>query len=196
MLAKTFSWLGSEVLLGAAIAILSVFTGLSSYQSQMASSDQNKYQNQGMKALSDANAAFLMANQYTLYDYSLYDNWATNESGPKASYYEGNFSNELKASIKANPDDPFSEAYYAEMKKAADEKSAESDAKLAIAENFNGRGDELQLVMLIAAIGLSFAAWASLLNAKSVMRLLFSFMSIVTGILALVAYLSVRVVVV
>jgi hypothetical protein len=35
-----------------------------------------------------------------------------------------------------------------------------------------------------------------LLNAKSVMRLLFSFMSIVTGILALVAYLSVRVVVV
>jgi hypothetical protein len=71
MLAKTFSWLGSEVLLGAAIAILSVFTGLSSYQSSMANSDQNKYQNQGMKALSDANAAFLVANQYTIYDYSL-----------------------------------------------------------------------------------------------------------------------------
>jgi len=196
MLAKTFSWLGSEVLLGAAIAILSVFTGLSSYQSSMANSDQNKYQNQGMKALSDANAAFLVANQYTIYDYSLYDSWAINEEGPKASYYESNFSDELQASIKANPDDPFSEGYYAAMQKEADEKSAESDAKFAIAENFNGRGDELQLVMLIAAIGLSFAAWASLLSATSPMRLMFSFMSVVTGIIAFVAYFTVRVLIV
>jgi hypothetical protein len=82
------------------------------------------------------------------------------------------------------------------MQKEADEKSAESDAKFAIAENFNGRGDELQLVMLIAAIGLSFAAWASLLSATSPMRLMFSFMSVVTGIIAFVAYFTVRVVIV
>jgi hypothetical protein len=184
-------WLGSEIVLGTLIAALSVFTGVASYQGSMSDSDQNKYQNEGMQTLTDANAEYLTANQYIVYDYSLYDNWAVNEAGDKADYYKSSFSASLTDAMTVNPEDPFSDAYYVSMYKEAEEKSAASDAKFALAEQFNERGDKLQLVMLITAIGLAFAAWASLLNETSRMRLLFAALAVITTVLGILAYLTV-----
>ena len=49
----------------------------------------------------------------------------------------------------------------------------QSDANSDLAGQWDNRGDGLQLVMLIMALGLAFAAWGSLLKEESNMRLLF-----------------------
>jgi hypothetical protein len=54
----------------------------------------------------------------------------------------------------------------------------DADTMFEQAEMFNERGDGLQLVMLISALGLAFAAWASLLKEESAVRLVFSVFSI------------------
>ena len=184
-------WLGHEITLGTLIAVLSIFTGVASYQGSMSDSDQNKYQNEGMQALTDGNAEYLTANQYIIYDFSLYDNWAVNEDGDKAQYYKDNFSPELTKSLAVTPDDPINDAYYEAMYKTATDYFTDADTKFNLAESFNTRGDQLALVVLITAIGLAFAAWASLLDSTSKMRLLFSALAIITTVLGILAYLTV-----
>jgi hypothetical protein len=66
---------------------LSIFTGVASFQGSMTDSDQNKYQTEGMQTLTDANAEYLSANQFILYDYTLYDSWYTTEDSAKAEYF-------------------------------------------------------------------------------------------------------------
>lgn len=189
-------WLGSEILLGTMIALLGVFTGVASYQGSMSDSDQNKYQNEGMKTLTDANAEYLTANQFIVYDYQMYDGWYLDETGTKADYFQNSFSEQLQASLAATPDDPFSEQYYTAMYQTAEDMFTEADNKFTLAEQFNERGDKLQLVMLITAVGLAFAAWASLLDEKSKMRLLFAVLALITTVLGAAAYLTVPTVVV
>ena len=60
---------------------------------------------------------------------------------------------------------------------------------MSLGSQYDERGDQLQLVMLIMALGLAFAAWASLLGAESNMRLLFSLFALVTFIVGLYIYL-------
>jgi len=162
----------------------------------MSDSDQKKFQNEGMQALTDANAEYLTANQFIVYDYSMYDNWYLDETGEKADYYQASFSEELTASMTANPEDPFSDQYYEAMHNTGTELFATADEKFELAEKFNERGDKLQLVMLVTAVGLAFAAWASLLNEKSNMRLMFAALALITAVLGLIAYLGVPAVVV
>ena len=40
---KIFGFLGNEIFLGTLIALLSIFTAISSYQGAMADSEQNKF---------------------------------------------------------------------------------------------------------------------------------------------------------
>jgi hypothetical protein len=189
-------WLGSEIVLGSLIAILSVFTGVASFQGSMSDSDQNKYQNEGMQTLTDANAEYLTANQYIVYDYTLFDSWYVTEDEAKAEYYKGSFSESLTTAITTNEEDPFSEQYYTDMYAEANAMFDTAGEKFELAEKFNGRGDALQLVMLITAIGLAFAAWASLLDEESNMRLLFALLALVTTVIGVVAYLQVPAVIV
>ena len=149
-----------------------------------------------MQKLTDANAEYLTANQYIVYDYTLFDSWYVTEDETKAEYYKSSFSESLNTAIAANEEDPFSEQYYTDMYAEANGMFDEADAKFSLAEEFNGRGDALQLVMLITAIGLAFAAWASLLKEESNMRLLFALLALVTTAIGVLAYLQVPVVVV
>jgi hypothetical protein len=184
-------FLGSELILGSLIAILSVFTAVSAYQGSMSDSDQTKYNVQGQQRLTDANAEYLTANQLIVYDYQLYDGWFTTDDEEKAAYYEANYSEELQNAIAANPDDIFNETYYNAMYAEANALFDESDALFEKAEEFNARGDALQLVMLITALGLAFAAWASLLKEESKMRILFAVFSIFMFAYGLITYLGV-----
>lgn len=183
--------LGSEIILGTLIALLSIFTGIASYQGAMADSDQNKNEIAGMQALTDANSEYLTANQFIVYDYSLFDSWALDNDGERSEYYQANFSQELTDAIAANPDEPFSDAYYEAMYASANEKFAEADSNFAFAGAYDERGDGLQLVMLITAVGLAFAAWASLLSEQSKMRILFSALGIIALVSGVIAYLQV-----
>lgn len=186
--------LSSELVLGTLVAILSILTAVSGYQTSMADGDQTKYNVQGQQKLTDANAEYLTANQMIVYDYSLFDGYYTAEDEERSEYYRSSFSPELQASIEANPDDPFSDAYYEAMYQEPSAIFEEADALFKKAEEFDQRGGALQLVMLVSALGLAFAAWASLLKEDSPVRLIFAIFAIGLFIYSIFLYLQVPVI--
>jgi len=185
-------WLGSEITLGTLIALLSVFTALSSYQGSMADSDQNKGEVEGMQVLNDANAEYLTANQEIIQDYTYYDSWYLHQDDPDlAAYYIDSFSPTLLAAIDRAEEDPFDEAYYEEMYAYPTSLFDEADALFGVAQEHDERGDRLQLVVMMTAVGLAFAAWASLLGAESRIRLLFAALAIIALVLGVVSYFTI-----
>lgn len=183
-------FLRNEVLLGTMIALLSVFTAFSSYQGSMADSEQNKYEIKGMQALNDGNAEYLSANQNWIQDEGNYDNWYINyENNPEAAeYYEGNFSQSLFDAIARNGDEyPMDDQYTDELYADAILYWDDSDYNFDLGSQWDERGDQLQLVMLIMALGLALTAWASLLHAESKLRGFFALL----GLIALIAGLTI-----
>jgi hypothetical protein len=186
---KILGFLGNEILLGTMIALLSVFTAVASYQGSMADSKQNEFEIKGMKNLNDGNAEYLSANQFVVYDFTMYDGWYTAETEDKASYYEASYSEELQNAIAANPDDPFGDAYYDAMYTNANALFDKADTSFEVASQWDERGDQLQLVMLVMALGLAFAAWASLLGAESNIKLVFSLLALIMLIAGVITYI-------
>jgi|WetSurMetagenome_2_1015567.scaffolds.fasta_scaffold24079_2 hypothetical protein len=183
--------LTNEILLGSLVAILSVLTALAGYQGSMADSNQNQYEISGMKNLNDGNASYLEANQFIVYDYDMYDGWYVTDDEAKAEYYQSSYSQQLQDSIAAVPDDPFSEAYYTSMYAEAQTYWDESDTAFDLAGQYDTKGDDLQLVVLLMAMGLAFAAWAALIREESLVRMVFGSFSIIMLILGLVFYIPV-----
>lgn len=192
---KFLRFLGNEFFLGTLIALLSVFTAVASYQGGMADSKQNEFEIKGMKELNDGNAEYLRANQMIVYDYTMFDGWYTADTADKEEYYQASYSQELQDSIAANPDEPFSEAYYDAMYADSYAYWNDSDADFDTAGQWDERGDGLQAVGLTLALGLAFAAWGSLAKEESKMRLIFSLLGVVMLILGLISYLGVPAVV-
>ena len=187
---KSLQIFGKEMVLGALIAILSVFTAFVSLQGSTADSKQNENEILGMQSLNDGNAEYLSANQFIVYDFTMYDGWYTTDDEAKAEYYESSYSDELIAAIEANPEDPFSEDYYNAMYESANALWEESDAAFETASEWDNRGDSLQLVIMFMALGLAFAAWASLLKEESNLRPLFGFAAAAMLVVGLVFYLA------
>ena len=183
--------LGNEIVLGTLIALLSVFTAVASYQGSIADSKQNESEVAAMQQLNDGNAEYLSANQFIVYDYSMYDGWYISDTEDKAAYYEASYSEELQNAIAINPDDPFSNEYYDAMYTSANDYWVESDFNFELASQWDNRGDGLQLVMLIMALGLAFAAWASLAREESNMRFVFGLFALITLMMGIVTYLGV-----
>lgn len=187
---KIFGFLGNEIFLGAMIAILSVFTAVASYQGAMSDSEQNKFEILGMQNLNDGNAEYLRANQDITQDYNYFDNWYLNvdERPDIADYYKQNYSEALAAAIERNPDTVWDDQYYDEMYADANALFDDSDKNFDLGSQWDNRGDQLQLVMLIMALGLAFAAWGSLVSAESVMRLFFSVLGLIMLVTGLLVY--------
>lgn len=186
---KIIGFLASEVFLGTMIALLSVSTAIASYQGAMADSEQNKYEILGMQSLNDGNAEYLTANQEITQDYSYYDNWYLNvdERPEIAEYYQSDFFPSLQDAI-ARDNGIWDETYYADMYAFPNSLFDESDANFDLGSQYDERGDQLQLVMLIMALGLALAAWGSLLAAESNMRILFSLFGFIAFIAGLFVY--------
>lgn len=186
----------NEIFLGTMIAILSVFTAYSSYLGAMSDSEQNKYEILGMQQLNDGNAEYLRANQDITQDYNYFDNWYLNvdERPDIAEYYQFNFSEALTAAFESEPDVVWTDEYYDSMYAEATALWDESDTNFDTASQWDERGDQLQLVMLIMALGLAFVAWASLLGAESNMRVLFAIfgtLSLIAGIVIFIVLVPV-----
>ena len=188
---KSLRFLGNEILLGTLIALLSVFTAVASWQGSIADSKQSEHELKAMQDLNDGNAEYLSANQFIVYDFSMYDGWFTTDSEDKAAYYEASYSEALQNAIAADPENPFSDEYYDTMRAPAYEYWESFESNSEVAGQWNNRGDGLQLVMLIMALGLAFAAWASLLKEESNMRLFFSALATITLIAGVISYLGV-----
>jgi hypothetical protein len=187
---KFFGFLGNEVFLGTLIAVLSVFTAVASYQGAMADSEQNKFEILGMQNLNDGNAEYLSSNQDILQDYSYYDNWYLNqeEHPDAAEYYQSNFSPTLVSAVERSPDAVWDEQYYNEMYSVPSGLFDESDKNFGLGAAWDNRGDELQLVVLLMALAIAFAAWASLLGAESNMRVFFALFSLIMFAVSLYTY--------
>lgn len=181
-------FLSNEILLGTLIALLSVFTAVASYQGALSDSEQNKAEILGMQTLNNSNAEYLTANQDIFQDYTYYDNWYWNQdTNPEfAEYYYNDLSDSLLNAIER--DGVWDETYYGEMYSLANELLEEANAQFDLGAQYDERGDQLQLVMLIMALGLAFAAWASLLKEESNMRALFSVFAIITLTVGLYVY--------
>lgn len=194
---KFFRLLGNEILLGTMIALLSVFTAVSSYQGAMADSEQNKFEILGMKNLNDGNAEYLRSNQDITQDYNYFDNWYLNETERPdvAEYYQASFSQALQDAIARDPNTVWDDQYYEDIYADANQYFDDSDLNFELGAQWDERGDQLQLVMLIMALGLAFAAWASLLKEESNMRLIFALFAIITLVAGLITYIAVPVVV-
>ncbi|MFN8401041.1 MAG: hypothetical protein U0X74_13580 [Anaerolineales bacterium] len=182
----------SDIFLGTMIAVLSVFTAFVSYQGSMSDSDQNKYEILGMQQLNDGNAEYLRANQDITQDYNYFDNWYLNadERPDIAQYYQDNFSEALTSAIDSQPDVVWTDEYYDSMYADATALWDESDANFALASEFDERGDQLQMVLLVTALGLAFVAWASLLGAESNMRFFFSIFGTIALVASLIVYFT------
>ena len=189
-------FLGNEILLGTLIALLSVFTAVSSYQGALADGEQNKYELLGTQSLNDGNAEYLRANQDITQDYNYFDNWYLNvdERPEIAEYYQESFSQPLLDAIERDPDAVWDDQYYTDMYAEADQYFEDSDANFELGIQWDERGDQLQLVLMIMALGLAFAAWASLMKEDSNLRQFFGLFAIVTLIIGVIAYLSVPVI--
>jgi hypothetical protein len=190
---KFLRFLGNEILLGTLIAFLTVLTAVSSYQGALADGQQNDFETLGMKNLNDGNAEYLRVNQDITQDYNYFDNWYLNvdERPDVAEYYQSNFSQALLDAMKRDPDAVWDDQYYEAVYTDANAYFDESDANFEKAGEWNERGDRLQLVLMIMALGLAFAAWASLLKEESNLRLLFSAFAIITLVAGVITYLGV-----
>ena len=188
---KFLRFLGNEFVLGTLIALLSVFTAVASYQGAIADSKQNESEIAGMTNLNDGNSDYLRANQFIVYDYTMFDGWYTADTADKEEYYQASYSQELQDSIAADPENPFSDAYYDAMYADSYAYWDESDTAFETAGQWDNRGDGLQLVMLTMALGLAFAAWASLAKDESNMRLGFAVLGIAMFVLGIIFYLGV-----
>jgi hypothetical protein len=185
--------LGNEVVLGSLIAVLSVLTAFASYQGAVADGKQNDYEILGMKSLNDGNAEYLRANQDITQDYNYFDNWYLNteERPDVAEYYQENFSQALLDAMDRDPDTVWDDQYYDDIYADANAYFDESDANFETAGQWNERGDRLQLVLMVMALGVAFAAWASLAKEESKMRFLFSSFAVVTLVIGIFIYISV-----
>jgi len=190
---KILHLLGNEILLGTLIALLTVFTAVSSYQGALADGQQNDFEILGMKNLNDGNAEYLRVNQDITQDYNYFDNWYLNadERPDVAEYYQSSFSQALLDAMQRSPDTVWDDQYYEAVYADANAYFNDSDANFEKAGEWNERGDRLQLVLMIMALGLAFAAWSSLLKEESNMRLLFSAFAIVTLVAGVSTYLGV-----
>ncbi|MBK7456746.1 MAG: hypothetical protein IPJ46_24390 [Anaerolineales bacterium] len=189
---KIVIFLGNEVLLGMLITVLSVFTALASYQGALADGNQNDAEIKGMQALNDGNAEYLTENQNISQDYNYYDNWYINQdTNPEAAdYYQFNFSQQLQDAIARDPDVVWDDQYYTDMAVTSSEFFSTSESEFILATNWNERGDHLQLVLTIMAIGLAFAGWASINKEESNLRGFFSLFSIITLVIGLIYYFA------
>jgi len=189
--------LGNEIILGTLIAVLSVFTAVASLQGSVADGKQNEFEILGMTSLNDGNAEYLRTNQDITQDYNYFDNWYLNvdEKPDAAEYYQFNFSQALQDAVERDPETVWDDQYYDEMYADANAYFDESDANFEKAGEWNNRGDRLQFVLMIMALGLAFAAWASLLKEESNMRIVFAFFAVITLIWGILQYVGVPVVV-
>lgn len=187
---KTLRFLSNEFVLGALITLLSIFTAVASYQGAMADSEQSKNELMGMKFQNDGNAEYLTANQQVSQDYTYFDNWYLNqETNPDiAEYYQNDFSESLQAAIARDENAVWDEQYYDEMYATSTDFFDQSEAAYNKATEWDDRGDQLQLVMLIMALGLAFAAWASLAKEESNMRLVFAIFAIITLVAGVIQF--------
>lgn len=174
-----FQKLGSNLFLGFLVTALSVFTAATNYATYQISGTASGFETEGDRLLANSNIEYVRATQFILQDYTMYDGFyvQTGVDDFAAEYYQSNFSPELQASY--DRDDAFDDQYYDEMYAYSDDLFDQAFENFDAANAASEREAVFQLAMLLAAVGLAFAAYASLLDDENKMRPLFALMSFI-----------------
>ena len=183
--------IGSEWALGFLVAVLSVLIALAAYQSAIFDSKESDFNVEGQKLLTDSNGFYLEANQFVIYDYSMYDGWYINTdvNDELAQYYSDSFSENLTASMEREAG-PFDDQYYTEMYADAEPQYDEAITNFESAQQAGDKADRLQLVVLVLAVGLALAAYGSMISEESKLRYVFAVLSIVSLVFGLMVYFT------
>jgi len=172
-----FQKLGSNLFLGFLVTALSVFTAATNYITYQISGTASGYDTEGSRLLANSNTEYVLATQYIIQDYTMFDGFYIKQGIDDfaTEYYQSNFSPELQASLER--DAVFDDQYYDEMYSYSDELFNQAFEEFDKANAASEREAGFQLAMLVAAVGLAFAAYASLLDELNKMRPLFALMS-------------------
>ena len=185
-----FQKLGSNLFLGLLVTALSVFTAFTNYATYKVSGESSGYETEGTRLLADSNTEYIRATQFIILDYDMYDGYYIQQGVDDfaAEYYQSNFSDELQAS--SDREDVFDDQYYDDMYAVSDNLFDQAFDKFDQANAASEREAIYQLAMLAAAVGLAFAAYASLLDEQNRLRPLFALMSLFMFALSVVQYVS------
>lgn len=188
---KFSKFICSEWVLGVLVALLSVLIAAAAYQSSLFDSKESDLNVEGQKQLTESNSLYLEANQFVIYDYQMYDGWYINEgtNNDLAVYYQTSFSENLTASMERE-EGPFDDTYYSEMYADAEATYEASMTAFDDANTAGNKADQLQLVVLIFAVGLALAAYGSMLAEEAKLRFFFGLLSIVALVFGAVVYIA------
>jgi hypothetical protein len=183
-----FQKLGSNLFLGLLVTLLSVFTAATNYATYQVSGTSAGYETAGSKLLANSNTEYIRATQFIIQDYSLYDSYYVQQGVDDfaSKYYQENFSNELQASLAREA--AFDDQYYNDMYAYSDDLFNQAFDEFDKADAASEKEAAYQLAMLIAAVGLAFAAYASLLDEKNRLRPLFALMSLIMFVISVVQF--------
>jgi hypothetical protein len=176
-IAKFLTGISSNLILGFLVSALSVLTASANYMAYQAGNVAGDYEAEGDRLLALSNTYYLEANQNIIVDYNMYDGYYINGGVDDfaVQYYQDQFSDSLSASI--DRDSLWDEQYYDEMYALSHDTVAEAQASFDLANAEDEHEAGFQLSMLIAAVGLAFAAYASLLNEENRLRVVFALIS-------------------
>lgn len=171
--------LGSDLFLGILVTALSVLTAATNYATYQAGSTSSDIETEGMRLLAESNTEYVRSTQFVILDYTMYDGYyvTLDVDDFAAEYYQANFSPELQASF--DRDAVFDDQYYNEMYAYSDELFELAFDEFDAANAATERESTYQLAMLVASVGLAFAAYGSLLDEESRLRPLFGLMSFI-----------------
>lgn len=185
-------WLNINTLLAFLIATLSMLTAYAAYKSAEIDSTSTDNYFLAQSHLNDANSLYLERGQDIIYDFNAYDSHIIyQDSNPEISdYYFDQLSDEALASME-RPDGPFDREYYDAMYIEPKTILEEEEFVFDNAAHDSNRAVAYQLTVLIMAVGLSFAAWASLADEKNNLRPVFLVLSLITLVVGLIQMFSI-----
>lgn len=178
-----------EWYLGILVVLLSVFTAMAAYQVALADAKAGELDVNAIKTLTESNTEFLRANQDVMLDYEAFDNFVIqqDEDVEAADYFRDTFSLPLEESM-GRADGPFDDQYFDDIFLDADMLYEEALDLFDEAQAAGSVADSLQQVLLVLAVGLSLAGFASIGDRNSKLARLFvgiATVALVYGVLRL-----------
>lgn len=183
--------IGSKLALGILVTTLSILATLANYIGANYGSRGGSHTASARQYLADANREEGLAMQLVILDATTLDNVRVynGKDDELFNYFYENLSPSLLDSMDRGT--PFDEQYYDEMYALSDELTAKADDEFALANIQYAKQSGLRVITLISAMGLSFAAYASLLDEENRLRAIFAAFAGVALLLTVAQFLRV-----
>lgn len=176
-------WWLSDGLLGAMVVLLTAATAFAAYQSAIIGIEGDDLDFETQKTLVVATGSFLSSNADLIQDLQAYDayRYFSVDDPAEAAIHLDRMSEPLRARLE-NEEDPFSDAYIAELYARAETLLAEVTDQEEQSNVIDDRNRIFELAGFIFAIGLAATAWASLVDSTRRIRMIFLIVALVCAV--------------